>query len=51
LTKIAHLPNNFHIELSQVNVADHHFQGVDEGWEKYHWKPWREYFQKKAFSG
>ena len=34
------------IELVQVNVADHDFQGVNEGWEKYYWKPWQEYLQK-----
>jgi hypothetical protein len=32
-------------------VADQDFQGVNEGWEKYYWKPWREYLQKGAFSG
>jgi activator of HSP90 ATPase len=34
------------IELVHVNVADHDFQGVTEGWEKYYWKPWREYLEK-----
>jgi len=34
------------IELIHINVADHDFQGVMEGWEKYYWKPWREYLEK-----
>jgi activator of HSP90 ATPase len=33
------------IELVHVNVADHDVQGVSEGWEKYYWKPWRQYLQ------
>ena len=24
-------------------VADHDFQGVTEGWEKYYWAPWRKF--------
>ncbi len=35
--------NSGRIELVHVNVADQDFQGVSEGWEKYYWKPWREY--------
>jgi activator of HSP90 ATPase len=35
------------IELVHVNVADQDFQGVNEGWEKYYWKPWRDYLQKR----
>lgn len=31
------------IQLVHVNVADHDAQAVTEGWEKYYWKPWREY--------
>jgi activator of HSP90 ATPase len=43
--------NSGRIELVHVNVADHDFEGVTEGWEKYYWKPWREYLQKGRFSG
>jgi hypothetical protein len=28
-----------------VNVADHDFAGVSQGWEKYYWTPWLEYLQ------
>jgi uncharacterized protein YndB with AHSA1/START domain len=34
------------IELAHVNVADHDFAGVSEGWEIYYWTPWREYLRK-----
>lgn len=35
------------IELVHVNVADSDYEGVKEGWEKYYWKPWREYLAKR----
>ncbi|UCG11336.1 MAG: SRPBCC domain-containing protein [Deltaproteobacteria bacterium] len=31
------------IELVHVNVAEHDFQGVEQGWQRYYWKPWRQY--------
>jgi hypothetical protein len=31
-----------------VNVADHDFAGVSEGWEIYYWQPWREYLKKQG---
>ena len=34
------------IELVHVNVADHDFAGVSEGWGKYYWTPWRKYLEK-----
>ena len=43
--------NSGRIELVHVNVADQDFEGVNGGWEKYYWKPWREYLQKGSFSG
>jgi activator of HSP90 ATPase len=35
------------IELVHVNIADHDFAGVSQGWEKYYWSPWREYLQTR----
>lgn len=35
------------IELVHVNVPEHDYEGANEGWEKYYWKPWREYLRKK----
>ena len=35
------------IELVHVNVADHDYEEVNKGWEKYYWKPWREYLEKR----
>ena len=31
------------IDLVHVNVADHDYDGVTEGWERYYWVPWRRY--------
>ena len=31
------------IELAHVNVPEHDFAGVSQGWEKYYWTPWRAY--------
>jgi activator of HSP90 ATPase len=31
------------IELVQINVADRDFAGVNQGWERYYWSPWRAY--------
>jgi len=39
--------NSGRIELVHVNVADHDVQGVNEGWGKYYWTPWREYLKKR----
>jgi uncharacterized protein YndB with AHSA1/START domain len=36
------------IELAQVNVADHDFSGVSQGWEIYYWAPWRQYLKQRA---
>ena len=38
------------IELVHINVADHDFAGVSQGWEKYYWTPWREYLLKSPKS-
>ncbi len=38
------------VELTHVNVPEHDYNGVTEGWEKYYWKPWREYLAKKESS-
>ena len=38
------------IELVQVNVPDHDFAGVSQGWERYYWAPWREYLKTRRAS-
>jgi len=32
------------IELIHLDVPDHDYDGVTQGWEKYYWAPWRAYF-------
>jgi len=31
------------IDLIHLDVPDHDFDGVTQGWEKYYWAPWRAY--------
>lgn len=33
------------IDLVQVNVPEHDHDGVNNGWEKYYWKPLRDYLK------
>jgi activator of HSP90 ATPase len=40
-------PGGGHIELVHVNVPDHDFEGVTEGWRKYYWDPWRAFLRRK----
>lgn len=41
-------PAGGRIDLAHVNVADHDFEGVSEGWKKYYWDPWRAYLSKSS---
>lgn len=41
-------PAGGRIDLVHVNVADHDFDGVTEGWKKYYWDPWRAFLEKRA---
>lgn len=34
------------INLIHIDVPDHDYEGVNEGWEKYYWTPWREYLAR-----
>jgi activator of HSP90 ATPase len=36
------------IDLMHINVADHDFEGVTEGWKNYYWDPWCAWLKKKA---
>lgn len=36
------------INLVHIDVPEHDYQGVVEGWENYYWTPWREYLARKA---
>jgi activator of HSP90 ATPase len=35
------------IDLVHLDVPEHDFQGVTEGWPKFYWTPWREYLQRE----
>jgi len=34
------------IDLVHVNVPDHDYRGVNKGWKRYYWKPWRKYLSR-----
>lgn len=36
------------IDLVHANVPDHDFRGVNQGWKKYYWQPWRSYLARRA---
>ena len=35
------------IDLVHLDVPEHDYVGVTEGWEKYYWTPWRRYLQSR----
>lgn len=35
------------IDLVHVNVPDHDYRGVNQGWKNYYWKPWRKYLARR----
>lgn len=35
------------IDLVHLDVPDHDYDGVTEGWEKFYWTPWREYLRSR----
>ena len=35
------------IDLVHLDVPDQDYDGVNEGWEKYYWAPWRKFLSKK----
>lgn len=35
------------IDLIHLDVPDHDFHDVTEGWPKYYWTPWRNYLERR----
>jgi len=35
------------IDLVHLDVPDHDYQGVTEGWETHYWSPWRAYLDQE----
>lgn len=35
------------IDLVHLDVPEHDYDGVTQGWEKFYWTPWREYLQSR----
>ena len=36
------------IDLVHVDVPEHDYEGVTEGWPKYYWEPWRAYLESNS---
>ena len=34
------------IDLLHLDVPEHDYQGVTDGWPKHYWNPWREYLER-----
>jgi len=39
---------NGRIDLVHLDVPDHDYNGVVEGWEKFYWAPWRAFLTRKV---
>ena len=39
--------NSGRIDLVHLDVPEHDFAGVTEGWQKYYWTPWRTYLEQQ----
>ncbi len=39
------------IDLVHVNVPDHDYAGVSQGWPKFYWKPWKAYLSRNKRGG
>ena len=37
---------NGRIDLVHLDVPDHDYNGVVEGWEKFYWAPWRQFLNR-----
>jgi activator of HSP90 ATPase len=35
------------IDLAHLDVPEHDYQGVTEGWQQYYWAPWRAYLERQ----
>jgi activator of HSP90 ATPase len=35
------------IDLVHIDVPEQDYQGVEQGWDKYYWAPWKTYFARK----
>ena len=39
---------NGRIDLVHANIPDHDYRGVNGGWNKYYWRPWRRYLARRS---
>jgi activator of HSP90 ATPase len=36
------------IDLAHINVPDHDYEGVKNGWKQYYWNPWRKFLAARG---
>jgi activator of HSP90 ATPase len=36
------------VDLAHVNVPDHDYEGVKNGWKQYYWNPWRKFLAARG---
>ena len=39
--------NRGRIDLIHLDVPDHDYDDVNQGWHKHYWEPWRNYLERK----
>jgi len=39
--------NSARIDLVHLDVPEHDYQGVTDGWPKYYWQPWRAHLEQQ----
>lgn len=43
--------NQCRLDLVHLDVPEHDYEGVIEGWRKHYWDPWREYLRSQGSTG
>ena len=47
ILRFSSMGRNGRIDLVHANVPDHDYHGVNSGWKKYYWRPWRKYLASR----
>jgi activator of HSP90 ATPase len=42
--------NEGRIDIVHLDIPDHDYDGVNEGWDKYYWQPWRRYLESSKLN-
>jgi activator of HSP90 ATPase len=47
ILKFSNHPGGARVDLVHAGVPEYDYKGVQNGWVKYYWKPWKKYLRKK----